>query len=1295
MSTSTWGRARLIIRRRPSRLLAVRLTALLPPLLADPTIDDLVEAAGSRSRTDRTVVVAPGARPAVLAAMSLGASGIARATGAAVPHSSDPVDSAPTSRGEGTPLLVVTATGREAEQTAAALSCYLPATDVAVFPAWETLPHERLSPRADTVATRLAVLRRLAHPEDGWDAGDRPTGAVPSGVPDAASSGVPDAASSGAPDPQRGPIRVLVVPVRALLAPVVDGLGELEPVHLAKGLEVGLETTAERLAAAAYTRVDMVENRGEFAVRGGILDVFPPTLARPVRVDFFGDEIESVSTFAVADQRTIEEIDVVTATACREIVLTDAVRKRARALVDVIPGAADMLGKIAEGINCEGMESLAPVLVERMVPLLDLVGDRLVVGLEPERLRKRAEDLVATTAEFLAAAWTSAASGGTAPIDLSAAAFAHLAEARALALSTNRGWWSMSSFAPSPDAAELPLRDPKGYRGRLEEAVKDLGALARERWSVVVATDGPGPGRRMAQLLADGGVPARIVTQLDEPADLGRTASDGAVSGDGVVRVTQASAGHGFIAEGLRLALIAESDLTGRAGAGPRERKAVPARRSRKSVDPLSLHPGDLVVHAQHGVGRFVELMRRGVGSARGTAGSATREYVVIEYAPSKRGQPGDRLLVPTDSLDQVTKYVGGDAPALNKMGGADWARTKSRARRAVREIAGELVRLYAARSATTGHAFGPDTPWQAELEEAFPYTETPDQLATIDDVKRDMEASQPMDRLICGDVGYGKTEIAVRAAFKAVTEGKQVAVLVPTTLLVTQHAETFTERYAGFPVRVAQLSRFQSDAESARVLAGLADGTIDVVVGTHRLITGQIRFKDLGLVVIDEEQRFGVEHKETLKALRTDVDVLAMSATPIPRTLEMAVTGLREMSTLATPPEDRHPILTYVGAYEEGQVRAAVRRELLREGQVFYVHNRVEDIDAVASRLAETVPEARVAVAHGQMGESRLERVIDDFWRREIDVLVCTTIVETGLDVTDANTLIVDRADRMGLSQLHQLRGRVGRGRERAYAYFLHPADRPLTETALERLRTIAANTDLGAGMQVAMKDLEIRGAGNLLGGEQSGHIAGVGFDLYVRMVAEAVTAYKRALKVGDGGGDGGAGAEIDEDLRIELPVDATIPEEYVPHERLRLEAYTKFAAARSDADVEDVLDELADRYGAVPEPVRRLAALARLRALAARLGVREIVAQGKSVRLAPVELAESGRLRLTRLYPGTTLKPATRTIVVPAPGAARMGAGPVEGEALLRWAEVLLRAVVEGDPAYETEATAYRRRR
>ena len=1247
------------------------LTALLPPLLADADIARTVRAASSRSRTDRSLVVAPGARPAVLAAMALGEEGVQRVAGGDAPATGSAEVS-------GTPLLVVTATGREAEETALALRSYLPADDVAVMPAWETLPHERLSPRADTVAQRLSVLRRLAHPEEG------------------------------------GAIRVLIVPVRALLAPVIAGLGELEPVQLAPGLTVGLEETARRLEAAAYTRVDMVESRGEYAVRGGILDVFPPSEPRPVRVDFFGDEIDEVSSFAVADQRTIETLGAVTATACRELVLTDAVRERAAALVDAVPGAADMLEKISQGIAVEGMESLAPVLVEAMVPLLDLVGDRLTVLLEPERVRKRAEDLTATTTEFLAAAWTSAASGGTVPVDLSAAAFAHLAEARALALSSNRGWWSFTALAAGPETTRLDLSDPHTYRGELERAVADLGRLARQGWTVVVATDGPGPGRRMAQLLGDGDVPARIVDQLSEVGELGRDGdwvpdpaavsddADGSAGaptagpGDGVVRVTQASAGHGFLAEGLRLALIAESDLTGRAGRLRRSRGPAPARRARRSVDPLSLHAGDLVVHAQHGVGRFIELSRRTVGGARS---SATREYLVIEYAPSKRGQPADRLFVPTDALDQISKYTGSDEPSLTKMGGADWAKTKSKARKAVREIAGELVRLYAARAATTGHAFSPDTPWQTELEEAFPYTETPDQLSTIDEVKADMEKAQPMDRLVCGDVGYGKTEIAVRAAFKAVQDGKQVAVLVPTTLLVSQHAETFTERYAGFPVTVGALSRFQDAAESAKVLEGLEKGSVDVVVGTHRLITGQVKFKDLGLVIIDEEQRFGVEHKETLKALRTNVDVLSMSATPIPRTLEMAVTGLREMSTLATPPEDRHPILTYVGAYETKQVSAAIRRELLREGQVFFVHNRVEDIDATAAHLAELVPEARVATAHGQMNEHQLEAVIDSFWRKETDVLVCTTIVETGLDVSNANTLIVDRADRMGLSQLHQLRGRVGRGRERAYAYFLYPSDKPLTETALERLRTIATNTDLGAGMQVAMKDLEIRGSGNLLGGEQSGHIAGVGFDLYVRMVSEAVAAYKKALaRSGKAGADMigfEEGDEEDVELRIELPVDATVPEDYIPHERLRLEAYTKFAAARSGEQVDDVLEELADRYGPVPEATARLAALARLRALAAELGVREIVAQGKSVRFAPVDLPESARMKVTRLYPGTVLKPATRTIVVPAPGTNRMGGAALSGEEVVRWAEVLLRAVVQGDTSYETEATTYRKRR
>ncbi|HEY1106308.1 MAG TPA: transcription-repair coupling factor, partial [Agromyces sp.] len=613
-----------------------------------------------------------------------------------------------------------------------------------------------------------------------------------------------------------------------------------------------------------------------------------------------------------------------------------------------------------------------------------------------------------------------------------------------------------------------------------------------------------------------------------------------------------------------KLGLIAEAEFYGRsAGYDARAGKKLATRR-RNVVDPLQLKPGDYVVHSTHGIGKFIELVQREVatgtrpkGPSRtaGIAGQPTtvREYLVLEYASSKRGQAGDRLFVPMDQLDLLSRYVGGEAPSLSKMGGSDWSQAKSKARKAVRDIAVELVKLYSARRAAKGHAFGPDTPWQHELEEAFPFAETHDQLQTIDEVKADMERPIPMDRLLAGDVGFGKTEVAVRAAFKAIQEGKQVAMLVPTTLLVKQHLETFNERYAGFPVHVRALSRFQTDKEARDTIAGLADGTVDMVIGTHRILTEKVRFKDLGLMIIDEEQRFGVEHKDALKKLKTNVDILAMSATPIPRSLEMAVTGIREMSTLATPPEDRHPILTFVGPYSEQQVAAAIRRELLREGQVFFVHNRVSSINRVAAQLAELVPEARIAVAHGQLNEHSLDQIVSDFWERKFDVLVSTTIIETGLDISNANTIIIDRADKYGLSQLHQLRGRVGRGRERAYAYFLYDPAKPLSETAHDRLSTIAANNELGSGMQVALKDLEIRGAGNLLGAEQAGHIAGVGFDLYLRMIGEAVSTFR------------GDVAEGQTELRLELPVDAHIPDEYVDSERLRLEAYQKLSAAAS----------------------------------------------------------------------------------------------------------------------------------
>ena len=1187
------------------------LLGLLEAVIDDPGTAELLRAAGA-AQVD--VVAPPGIRPTLIAIL------------AAQPP-----------RGAGRPVVVVTATGREAEDLVEVLRSYLPYDSVAEFPAWETLPHERLSPRSDTVGRRLAVLRRLAHPS--------------------------------ADDAAAGPVRVLVAPVRAIMQPVVRGLGDLVPVRLRAGDETALDDVVEALAAAAYLRVDMVERRGEFAVRGGILDVFPPTQDHPLRVEFWGDTVEEVRWFAVADQRSLEIADQgLWAPPCREVLLTEAVRHRAAGLADQLPGIRDLLEKIAAGIAVEGMESLAPVLVDGLQPVLDLVpAGSHVVLVEPERVRSRAHDLVATSDEFLAASWASAAAGSLVPIDLGAASFHPLAQVRGQALDAGLAWWTIGSLAQDADLVTaggpadpdhgdgtalvtIGAREVAGYRGETERALADLRALIGTGWRVVVTTEGSGPAKRLVEVLAGADLPARLVDSLEAPPE------------PAVVHVTTAPDGHGFIADGLRLALLTESDLLGQRSA-TRDMRRLPSRR-RNVVDPLQLRPGDHVVHEQHGVGKYLEMVQR-------TIGGATREYLVIEYAPSKRGHPGDRLFVPSDSLDQVTRYVGGEQPTLSRMGGSDWAKTKGRARKAIREIAGDLIRLYSARMASTGYAFGPDSPWQRELEDAFAYVETPDQLSCIDEVKADMEKPIPMDRLICGDVGYGKTEIAVRAAFKAVQDGKQVAVLVPTTLLVQQHLETFAERYAAFPVTVKPLSRFSTEKDADEVKAGIADGSVDVVIGTHRLFSGEVRFRDLGLIVVDEEQRFGVEHKERLKQLRTNVDVLAMSATPIPRTLEMAVTGIREMSTLATPPEERHPVLTFVGGYEEKQIVAAIRRELLRDGQLFYIHNRVESVERAASRLAELVPDARIAVAHGKMGEHRLEQVMVDFWNKQFDLLVCTTIVESGLDIPNANTLIVERADLLGLSQLHQLRGRVGRGRERAYCYFLYPPERPLTETAHDRLQTIAQHTELGAGMHIAMKDLEIRGAGNLLGGEQSGHIAGVGFDLYVRLVGEAVAEFR-----------GDPGSEHVE-VKIDLPIDAHLPHDYIPGERLRLEAYRKIAEINELPQLDQVRAELVDRYGALPGVVENLLEVARFRLLARRAGLTEVSAVGNHVRFGPVELPDSGQLRLQRLYPGTLLKPVTRTVMVPRPTTARVGGQPLRDGAALRWASELVESVLLAAPA------------
>lgn len=1130
---------------------------------------------------------------------------------------------------EGRSVLAVTATAREAEDLVEALGDLVDPTLVAYYPSWETLPHERLSPRSDTVGRRLAVLRRLSHPGD---------------------------------DASNGPLKVVVAPVRSVLQPQVKGLGDLEPVELVSGDTAPLDDVVRRLAGAAYSRVDLVEKRGEFAVRGGIVDVFPPTEEHPLRVEFWGDEVEEIRSFSVADQRTLEKVERLWAPPCRELLLTDEVRARAAELGRAHPQLLELTDKIAAGIAVEGMESLAPVLVDEMEMLVDLMPvDTHVLVLDPERARSRAHDLVATSEEFLGASWAAAAGGGTAPIDLGAASYRTIADVREHCLDQDKPWWTVSPFGIDSDgevdvdviAGAVPSRSlgattVDAYRGEMERAVADIDGWRRAGHRVVVLHTGHGPAQRMAEVLSEHDVPARVVDDIGAADDLT----------DSVVTITCGAIDHGFVDETNHLVILTGEDLSGQK-ASTRDMRKMPARRKRQ-IDPLELSAGDYVVHEQHGVGRFVEMKQREVGGA-------VREYLVLEYGASKRGGPPDRLYVPADALDQVTRYVGGEQPSLDRLGGADWTKRKNKARKAVREIAAELIKLYAARQATKGYAFGPDTPWQRELEDAFPFQETPDQLTTVDEVKGDMMRTVPMDRLVCGDVGYGKTEIAVRAAFKAVQDGKQVAVLVPTTLLVTQHLSTFAERMSGFPVVLKPLSRFQTDAEAREVMAGIADGSVDIVVGTHRLLNPDTRFKDLGLIIVDEEQRFGVEHKEQMKRLRTSVDVLSMSATPIPRTLEMAITGIREMSTITTPPEERHPVLTYVGAYEDRQIIAAVRRELLREGQVFYIHNRVSSIEKAAARIKELVPEARVATAHGQMGEHQLEQVMLDFWEKRFDVLVCTTIVESGLDVSNANTMVIERADTLGLSQLHQLRGRVGRSRERAYAYFLYPPEKPLTETAHERLATLAQHSDLGGGMAIAMKDLEIRGAGNLLGGEQSGHIADVGFDLYVRLVGEAVQEFR-----------GDPEPELNE-VRIELPVDAHLPHDYIPSERLRLEMYKRLAEVRSDDDVDQINEELLDRYGEPPQEVASLLIVARFRARARRAGIGEVTIAGKNVRFAPVDLPESRVVRLNRMYPKSIVKAPVSTILVPRPQTAVVGGRPITGIALLEWARHVIDAVID----------------
>lgn len=1056
----------------------------------------------------------------------------------------------------GRPVLVVVPGEREASELVDDLGLF---TDEArLLPAWETLPFEHLSPNLSTMALRAEARHRLAA---------RRTGTV------------------------------VVASVRAAIQRLSPS--SPAPLRLAPAETVDVLELARRLAEMGYERTDRVEARGEFAVRGGIVDVFPAGSGEPVRFDFWGDEIEEIRTFSVSTQRsqgTVEEVEVFPA---REFRPDPEVMDRARKLVTAEPWAASTWERLAAGQLFAGMESWMPWLAEAR-SLLDEAEELgvAVVVVDPVEAEGRAVELrteEVDLAKALAPTW-----GKGAP---------EAGEHPALFLEPRfDGVLEMPSVPSSPADPVVTVRTLDATPGDPSSVATALSRLVADRY-VVVAMDGDAAADRVARILGEEGLALDRLERLDRP-------------GSGILPV---GIHRGFVMNDPAVAVVGEREIAGRRRAHRRPGQ----RRAGVAPSYRDLEPGDYVVHHRHGIGRFEGLVSR-------TIAGTERDYLVITYAGD------DRLYVPTDQLAAVKRYTGGEAPRVSRMGGRDWSETKSRVRKAVAAVAEQVVALHRARAAATGVAFGPDTPWQQEMEAAFPYEETPDQLQAIADVKRDMASDRPMDRLIFGDVGYGKTEVAIRAAFKAVEAGRQVAVLCPTTLLAQQHHQTFSERFDPYPIRVEVLSRFLTARQAREVVEGIATGEVDVVIGTHRLLSDDVRWKDLGLLIIDEEQRFGVAAKDKIRRLRVGVDVLTLTATPIPRTLEMALTGIREVSHIRTPPEDRHPILTYVGPYDDQAVAAAIRRELLREGQVFYVHNRVQSIERAVAHLRELVPDARYVIAHGQMPEGRLEQVMIDFWNREYDVLVATTIIESGLDLPQVNTLIVERADLLGLAQLYQLRGRVGRSDLRAYAYLFHSPDRPLTEEAHRRLEAIGEATDLGSGFQLAMRDLEIRGAGSILGEVQSGHIAAVGFDLYTELVAEAVRRLEGLPSV-----DG----EEPADVRIELPVDAHLPADYVPEMSLRLEAYRRLALTRDEGEVDEVAREWEDRFGPLPPPASALVDIARLRVEALRVGLSEIVKLRDEVRLAPVDLSASQEVRLQRLARRAVLRASEGVLFLPAP--------------------------------------------
>ncbi len=1067
------------------------------------------------------------------------------------------------------PLVVACPTGAMAGQMYDDLTQFLPAGAVAHFPAWETLPFERVSPAVDTMGQRLEVLWRLRNSD-------------------------------------RCP-QVIVAGVRALLQKLGPGAVEVEPIIVRPNAIIDPDQLGAQLVEFGYRREELVEHRGEFSRRGAIVDVYPSTADAPIRIDLWGDEVDRLTTFGVNDQRSLADLTEAMIFPARELMPTDDVRDRAAALVAAEPWGREQWERLAEGTHFDGMESWVPWLVDQDRLITDVLpATAKVILIEPRRMRDRATELLAEEddlAKALASTWARDPDRQ----------FPRLHASPDHLLADVGTFWTIDS---APESPETPVVSASGWGpvgGDGSGLVNRLIDMIGQGFSVVVAADGAGSATRLHELLLDHGLDFPVVDAVAGVVpDLARPGG----------RIAIAPLHRGCTLPNAKVAIVAESDLTGR-------RRAHRKARTRKREGTTTfedLKPGNYVVHHQHGVGKYEGMVKR-------TIGGVERDYLLVAY------KGGDKLYVPSDQIDTLRQFVGGEAPVLHRLGGSDFAKAKGKVKSAVREIAQELVVLYQKRVNAEGHAFSQDTPWQHEMEDAFPYVETPDQRTAIEEIKSDMERPYPMDRLICGDVGFGKTEIAIRAAFKAIQDGKQVAVLAPTTLLASQHGNTFADRFAGYPIRVEVLSRFLTNAQAKQVMEGLKTGEVDCVIGTHRLLAAGIKFKDLGLLVVDEEQRFGVQHKEQIKKLKHNVDILTLSATPIPRTLEMSLVGIRDLSLLQTPPADRQPILTFVGEYDERVAVEAIRRELLREGQVFWVHNRIQSIDTAAARLRQLVPEAKIAVAHGRMDEGTLEQVVVDFWEGRYDVLVCTTIIESGIDMPTVNTLVVERADLLGLGQMHQLRGRVGRSGSRAYAYLFHPVDQVLSEEAYERLKTIGETTELGSGFKIAMRDLEIRGAGNLLGQAQSGHIAAVGYDLYCQMVTEAVAEMK------------GEPIKPPSEIKLDVPTDAFLPTDYVAKEELRLEAYRRLAAVTSNVEVNDIRVEWEDRYGPLPGPAEALLMVGRLRAECHRLGITDMQITNDQARLAPIDLKLSGAMRLKRLSKGALHKEDFRQLVVPIP--------------------------------------------